>query len=770
MWKLKFGEESCTTGPFNSYLFSTNNFVGRQTWEFDPDAGTPEERAEVEKARQDFQTNRFNIKPCGDVLLRLQMLKENKGKYELNIPAVKISENEDVSHEKASTALRRGVRFFCALQTRCGHWAADIGGPLFFMPPLVFVLYVSGTLNTIFSAEHKKEILRYMYNHQNEDGGWGFHIEGKSTMFGTAFNYICMRLLGEGPDGGQDDACSRGRKWIQDRGGVTSIPSWGKSWLSILGVYDWSGCNPIPPEFWILPSFLPIHPAKMWCYCRLVYMPLSYLYGRRFVGPVTDIILALREELHVQPYHQINWNSTRHLCAKEDLYFRRSPIQNLIWDCLNAVEPLLGSWPFSKCREKALQVAMEHVHYEDEASRYITIGCSEKVLCMLACWVEDPNGTAFKRHLARVQDYLWMAEDGMRMQSFGSQQWDTGFALQALLSTNLIEEVGEALKKGHFYVKESQVKDNPPGDFRKMYRHISKGGWTFSDQDQGWQVSDCTAEGLTCCLSLSLLPPEIVGEKMEDERFYDSVNLLLSLQGKDGGLPAWEPVVGAEWMEALNPTEFFDKIILEREYPECTASAIQALVLFKKLHPRHRKKEIEAFIAKAVAYLQQTQRPDGSWYGNWGVCFIYGTWFGLRGLSATGKNCGNCPTVRKACDFLLSKQLASGGWGESFRSCPEQKFVFLENKKATLVHTAWALLGLMSGGQAERDPEPLRRGVKVLINNQMENGDFPQEEITGAFVKNCALHYAAYRNVFPLWALGEYRQRLAAAVAAAAPS
>lgn len=153
------------------------------------------------------------------------------------------------------------------------------------------------------------------------------HIESASTIFGTALTYASLRMLGVSKD---DKTAVEGRDFLLSHGGAAAIPSWGKFWLAVAGLYEWEGLNPIPPEFWLLPYQLPLHPGRWWCHCRMVYLPMGYIFGGHFVGPITLLIHDLRQEMYTSEYSKINWPAQRNNVSNLDMYTPHSLLINCI--------------------------------------------------------------------------------------------------------------------------------------------------------------------------------------------------------------------------------------------------------------------------------------------------------------------------------------------------------------------------------------------------------------------------------------------------------
>mmetsp|Transcript_24175 Transcript_24175/g.67231 ORF Transcript_24175/g.67231 Transcript_24175/m.67231 type:complete len:765 (-) Transcript_24175:284-2578(-) len=753
MWRL----ETASDSEGHPGLRTLNGHQGRQVWVFHPDQGSAQEREAVERLRSEYSAKKYDSRHSSDELLRLQCLADRRTPVVLStdeLPSI-----GPVPTERVTNSLKGAVDFYRFLQQEDGHWPGDYGGPMFLMPGLVITCYTTGCIDQVLPPQHKQEMLRYLTNHQNRDGGYGLHIEGESTMFGTCLSYVTLRLLGMDPN---HEVAESARSWIQSRGGANFVASWGKFWLAVLGVYSWDGLNPMPPEMWLLPysKWTGVgwaHPGRFWCHCRMVYLPMSYIYGRRATCPDSPLLAALREELYPQPYESIDWNKARNQIAKEDLYYPHPLLQDVLWWALYKFEYLLVG---SSLRNYALAETMKHIHYEDENTRYIDIGPVNKVINMLSCWFENPDGEEFKKHIPRLQDYLWVAEDGMKMAGYnGSQMWDTSFAVQAIAAADDVAmEYIDVLAKAHKYIDNSQVRDDCPGPLDKWYRHISKGAWPFSTRDHGWPISDCSSEGLKAALVLAKLPADKVGEGIPADRLYDAVNVILSYQNSGGGWATYENTRSVALLELINPSETFGDIVIDYSYVECSSACITALSAFRQDYPNHRSEEIAASLARGEKYILSVQRGDGSWYGSWGVCFTYGVWFGCEALAALGHTYITSEALRRACSFLLSKQCKDGGWGESYLSCQDKVYRQLEGDPSHAVNTAWAMMALLYAGLYEVDPAPIDAGAAFLIRTQKENGDWPQQHISGVFNRNCMITYANYRNIFPIWALAKYRK------------
>lgn len=171
---------------------------------------------------------------------------------------------------------------------------------------------------------------------------------------------------------------------------------------------------------------------------------------------------------------------------------------------------------------------------------------------------------------------------------------------------------------------------------------------------------------------------------ISDSRLQDCVDTLLTMQNKNGVFGSYERSRGSSMLEVLNPAEVFDRIMVEYSNPECTTAVLTALSLFRHYFAGYRAKDTKTSIEHATRYIMNAQRPDGSWYGSWVICFTYGTFFALEGLASVGRTYQNSDCVPKSCDWLVSQQKEDGGWGEHWTSCEVKRYVQHERSQFSL--------------------------------------------------------------------------------------
>ena len=406
-----------------------------------------------------------------DVIYRYQHIL----KFLKSNPNFQVSSGTDVK-----SCMRRGIDFYQMLQSQDGHWGADYGGPHFLMPGLIVAWYIMGKPNTMITEWQQMTMAHYLVVHQQSDGGWGSHVESPSTMFGTVLCYVALCLLWHDKDISEQpykDVLEPAKKFIaSQQGGALCTSSWAKFWLCLLGCMEWEGHNCVPPEMWLLPNWFPFHPGRLWCHCRMVYLPMGYLYGHKFTyaNANTDpIIQQLRIDLYTQPYSTIPWSRTRHDISPLDNY---SPIPWFMKTVQNILAVYEKYFVLTNYRQLGTKFSLEYMCKEDLQTNYIDIGPVNKVLNMLSMYhasgsnLQDPKVI---NHMMRVPDYLWMAEDGCKMQGYnGSSCWDTSFAIQAIAEANLLDSYPTLSQNVWSYLEKTQILSTPISQLRLWYFHL----------------------------------------------------------------------------------------------------------------------------------------------------------------------------------------------------------------------------------------------------------------------------------------------------------
>ena len=557
---------------------------------------------------------------------------------------------------------------------------------------------------------------------QSPGGGWNIYEGGPANVSASVKAYFALKLAGFHAD---DERMRRARAVIRSLGGVEAANSYTKIYLSYFGLYPRAKIPSIPPEIFLLPENNRFSVYGMSSWSRAILAPLSILSARkaRRAAPrgfhIEEIFSGVEPDLA----ERLSWKQFFLLVDKGLKLWEASGIRTNRRKAVDAA----AEWMFARLEDS-----------DGLGAIYPAMMNSIMALTELGFDLDHPR---LRREIDRFDALMIEDETGFRMQPCHSPVWDTAMTVFAVASARdgLEEPARWALARAADWLVGKQVRQK--GDWAVKKPRAEPGGWHFEYANAFYPDTDDTAKVL---LALSLVEGNDASRQRRAERL--GVDWLAAMQSSDGGWAAFDADNNAE---ILTHVPFADhNAMLDPTCADITGRVLEALCRFA---PERRR----AAIRRGVAWLRRNQEADGSWYGRWGVNYLYGTCFALRGLRAAGEDPREAHVVRAA-EWVRSVQNGDGGWGESPASYddPARK----AEGPSTASQTAWALMALFAADDYETGS--VEAGIRYLIEHQQENGSWREPFFTGAgFPRVFYLRYHLYPQYFPLMALGEYLRR-----------
>jgi len=606
-----------------------------------------------------------------------------------------------------------------------GHWVFELEADATI--PAEYILLRHYLAEPVDSALEAK-IGTYLRRIQNANGGWSLFYGHEFDMSASVKAYFALKMIGDSPDAPH---MARARKIMLERGGASKSNVFTRILLAQFGVVTWRAVPMMPVEIMLLPRWFPFHLTKISYWARTVIVPLLVLLDRkprarnpRGIG-IDELFLEDPKSIGMAP---------------------KAPHQSQLWftgfrlldSVLRVVDPLFPKRSRQRAIDKAVAFVTERLNGVDGLGAIYPAMANTVMMFDLLGYAKDHPHYVLARQ--SVEKLLVVKDDEAYCQPCVSPVWDTALTAHAMMEVGGDKEVASA-RAALEWLKPLQVLD-VEGDWIEKRPGVRPGGWAFQYNNAHYPDLDDTA---VVVMAMDRARGRGAGTAY-DEAIARGREWIEGLQSRDGGWAAFD----ADNLEYyLNNIPFSDHgALLDPPTDDVTARCVSMLA---QLGDTVRTSPA---LARGVEYLRRTQLADGSWFGRWGVNYIYGTWSVLCALNAAGVPHDD-PAVARGADWLIAIQNADGGWGEDGNSY-RLDYKGYEKSESTASQTAWATIALMAAGRV--DHPATARGIAWLMERQDADGLWTEPHYTGGgFPRVFYLRYHGYSKFFPLWALARYR-------------